>query len=72
MIHVFVLFVILNGDTVSSDMAWRDINLCTQYARMVVNSKQELSRPHEPRAISIAAYCIPRKVDPENTNLTIY
>jgi len=72
MVHVFVLFVLLDGEVVSQDMAWRDINLCSQYARMVVNSKHELSRLHAPRAVSIAAYCIPRKVSENDTDLIIY
>jgi len=72
MIHVFVLYVILNGDTVSQDMAWRNINECSSYAQRVVKSKFELSGRYEPRAITIAAYCIPRKVNPDTTNLIIY
>lgn len=54
MIHAFLLVVILNGEAVSKDMYFRNVNDCVYFARVL--KKQSTGK-------TITSYCIPVQVD---------
>lgn len=65
MTHLFLLMVLVNGQVQSSDMYFYDINKCNYFANRIVTGKVERTLRYEPRGIALAAYCLPRRADPE-------
>jgi len=63
--HLFLLMVLVNGEVQSSDMYFYDINRCNYFANAIVTGKIERTLRYEPRGIALAAYCLPRRADPE-------
>ena len=67
MIHAFLLVIILNGKELSSDaMYFYNVYKCNDYAAAIVGGKRE-ARGVRHDATILAAYCIPKRVNPENT-----
>ena len=54
MIHAFLLFVFLDGNLVSNDLYFYNVDECTYFARALHKQGGD-----------ITAYCLPRLVDPE-------
>jgi len=65
MTHLFLLMVLVNGQVQSADMWFYDINRCNYFANAIVKGKVERTLNYEPRSIALAAYCLPRRADPE-------
>jgi hypothetical protein len=65
MTHLFLLYVLVNGQIQSSDMYFYDINRCNYFATAIVKGKVERTLRYEPRGVALAAYCLPRRADPE-------
>jgi len=63
--HLFLLMVLVNGQVESADMWFYDINRCNYFANAIVKGKVERTLNYEPRGIALAAYCLPRRADPE-------
>ena len=60
MIHVFLLFVFLDGKLVSNDLYFRSVDDCTYYARAL--SKQSGRG-------QITAYCLPKQINPDKVKV---
>ena len=71
MIHVFLLIVLVNGETESEDMYFVDINRCNYFAQSIVQGNRRNSGYH-PSSIKLEAYCVPRLVDSNDDNIKIY
>ena len=65
MTHLFLLMVLVNGQVESADMWFYDINRCNYFANAIVKGKVERTLNYEPKGIALAAYCLPRRADPE-------
>jgi len=65
MTHLFLLMVLVNGQVESADMWFYDINRCNYFANAIVKGKVERTLNYKPRGIALAAYCLPRRADPE-------
>ena len=65
MTHLFLLYVLVNGQVQSADMWFYDINRCNYFATAIVRGKVERTLRYEPRGVALAAYCLPRVADPE-------
>jgi len=65
MTHLFLLMVLVNGQVQSSDMYFYDIHRCNYFANAIVRGKVERTLRYEPRGVALAAYCLPKFVDPE-------
>ena len=65
MTHLFLLYVLVNGQIQSSDMYFYDIHRCNYFANAIVKGRVERTLNFEPRKIAIAAYCLPKLVDPK-------
>jgi len=63
--HLFLLMVLVNGQVESADMWFYDINRCNYFANAIVKGKVERTLNYEPKGIALAAYCLPRRADPE-------
>jgi hypothetical protein len=61
MIHAFLLTVIVQGAVVSNDMYFASVHICQEYAHALVHGKHK--NVHHNNTVS--AYCIPKKVNPE-------
>jgi len=46
-------------------MYFYDINRCNYFATAIVRGKVERTLNYEPRGVALAAYCLPRRADPE-------
>jgi len=57
--------VLVNGQVESADMWFYDINRCNYFANAIVKGKVERTPNYEPKGIALAAYCLPRRADPE-------
>ena len=57
-VHVFLLYVLLDGRPKSNDMHFEDIDRCLYFA-------QRLARQGK----NVTAYCLPRQVDPKTTRI---
>lgn len=55
--------VLVNGQIVSSDMFFYDINRCNYFANAIVRGKAEKTLNYKPRGVALAAYCVPRRAD---------
>ena len=53
MIHAFLLVVILNGEAVSKDMYFRNVNECVYFAQVLRKQSKD----------KITSYCIPVQID---------
>jgi hypothetical protein len=65
MTHLFLLMVLVNGQVQSADMYFYDVHRCNFFANAIVRGKVERTLNYEPRGIALAAYCLPRRADPE-------
>lgn len=65
MTHLFLLYVLVNGQIQSSDMYFYDIHRCNYFADAIVRGKVERTLNYEPRGVALAAYCLPRFADPK-------
>ena len=65
MTHLFLLYVLVNGQIESSDMYFYDIHRCNYFATAIVRGKVERTFNYEPRGVALAAYCLPKLADPE-------
>ena len=64
MTHLFLLYVLVNGQVQSADMWFYDIHRCNFFANAIVRGKVERTLNYEPRGVALAAYCLPRRADP--------
>lgn len=55
MIHAFLLIVLVNGEAVSKDMYFRNVNECVYFAQVLRRQSRK----------KITSYCIPVQIDPE-------
>jgi hypothetical protein len=67
MTHLFLLYVLVNGQIQSSDMYFYDINRCNYFANAIVRGKVERTLNYEPRGVALAAYCLPPCGRPRNS-----
>jgi len=67
--HLFLLYVLVNGQIQSSDMYFYDINRCNYFANAIVRGKVERTVNVEPRRITLAAYCLPRVADKDKVRV---
>ena len=67
--HVFVLIVMVNGNTISSDMHFWSIDRCNYFASRVV---KRYGRGSAPKDESSFAYCKPKLVDTKKIRPEIY
>ena len=70
MTHLFLLVVLVNG-VIQPDppnFYFYDIFKCQHYAREIVKSKTE-ARGANHNQVKIAAYCVPRLVNPESVKV---
>jgi hypothetical protein len=58
---LFLLYVLVNGQIQSSDMYFYAIGVNAA----IVRGKVERTLRYEPRGVALAAYCLPRRADPE-------
>jgi len=65
MTHLFLLYVLVNGQIQSSDMYFYDVHRCNFFANAIVRGKVERTLNYAPRGVALAAYCLPRRADPE-------
>ena len=65
MTHLFLLYVLVNGQVQSADMYFYDVHRCNFFANAIVRGKVERTLNYEPRGVALAAYCLPRRADPE-------
>jgi hypothetical protein len=63
--HLFLLYVLVNGQIQSSDMYFYDVHRCNYFANAIVRGKVERTLNYEPRGVALAAYCLPRVADPQ-------
>lgn len=65
MIHAFMLIIVVNGEIASNReaMYFFDINRCNYFAAQIVSGKRE-ARGAQHNATKVAAYCVPKLVDP--------
>jgi len=56
MMHLFLLFVLVNGEVQSADMYFRSIDTCNYFANAMTR-RNVAQRPY------VQAYCVPRLVD---------
>jgi hypothetical protein len=56
MMHLFLLFVLVNSEVESSDMYFRSIDTCNYFASAMTR-RRVAERPF------VVAYCVPRLVD---------
>ena len=67
MIHAFLLVIVLNGQTLNQDpMYFYNIFKCNDYAAAIVYGKRE-ARGVKHDSTILTAYCIPKRVNSENT-----
>ena len=60
-VHLFVLMIVINGQTISDDMYFRDIHRCNFFVNAIVSGMKK-SSSHEPRSTIIEGYCMPRQI----------
>ena len=65
MIHAFMLMIVVNGEIISNrePMYFFDINRCNYFAAQIVSGKRE-ARGVQHNTTKVAAYCVPKLVDP--------
>ena len=65
MIHAFMLIIVVNGEIISNrePMFFFNINRCNYFAAQIVSGKRE-ARGVQHNTTKVAAYCIPKLVDP--------
>ncbi len=70
MIHAFILIILVNGEIVSDrePMLFFDINRCNVFASAIVSGKRE-ARGINHDSVKLAAYCLPKLVDPEKVRI---
>ena len=69
MLMVFLLVVVVNGETVTSeDMLFKDIYRCNNFANAVERGETASERQPYKWQENISAYCVPKMID-ENTSL---
>lgn len=65
MMHLFLLFVLVNGELQSSDMYFRSIDTCNYFAN-AMSRRKVAERPF------VVAYCVPRLKDPSTVVPQVY
>ena len=66
MLHAFLLFVFVEGELVSNDMYFYDIERCNFFASRI--SREYGSSGYYRKRSKITAYCLPKYVS-EDTNI---
>lgn len=59
--HLFVLMIVINGQTVSDDMYFKDIHRCNFFVDAIVSGMRKTNR-HDPGRTVIEGYCMPRLI----------
>lgn len=67
MIHAFLLVIVVNGQQLTKDpMYFYSVYRCNEFAQAIVQGKREARGVRHDQTI-LAAYCIPKRVNSENT-----
>lgn len=73
MTHVFLLILVMNGQTISKDMYFADIQRCNWFASQLTKRYGNYSyRDLVPQELRATAYCRPVYVDTSNEGIQIY
>jgi hypothetical protein len=62
MIHAFILMVLISGEQEPNPMYFRSIDTCQYYAKRIPKKYGYVGG-----GIKLTAYCLPKRVNPQNT-----